>query len=129
MSAENQRKILVIDDDEITLMKVKQILEKNGYTIVCTNSGKSGLEKAAHEQPAAIILDRRMPEMDGNETLIELKSNDNTKNIPVMMLTSDNQISDVSSSFELGAVAYIVKPFNADNLLTELRKTLSKHGR
>lgn len=124
MTAENQAKILVIDDEDTVLMQVEHILEENGYTAVCANDGLSGIEKAKAETPDAIILDRRMPEMDGNETLIELKANENTEKIPVIMLTGDNRVTDVSTSFELGAVDYIVKPFDKDNLLVRLQKVL-----
>ena len=124
MSAGSQAKILIIDDDETILMQVEKILTKNGYNPVCVNSGKEGLQKAFTEKPDVIILDRRMPEMDGNETLIELKADEYTKNIPVMMLTGDNRIEDVSSSLELGAVDYVVKPFDQDNFLMRLEKAL-----
>ena len=126
MTAENQQKVLVIDDDETILMQVEQVLEQNNYTPVCAKNGKEGLEKAETGQPDIIILDRRMPEMDGNETLIQLKANDRTKEIPVVMLTGDNQISDISTSFDLGAIDYIVKPFNQDNLLVRIAKALKQ---
>ena len=124
MNADTPQKILVIDDDEVILMQVEQILEQNHYRAICAGNGKTGLEKAAAQRPAAIILDRRMPEMDGNETLVELKAAAATRDIPVIMLTGDNAVSDVATSFELGAVDYIVKPFDADNFLIRLRKTL-----
>ena len=126
MTAENQGKILIIDDDETILMQVEQILEQDNYTAVCTNCAQDGLGKASTEKPDAIILDRRMPKMDGNETLIQLKANESTQNIPVIMLTGDNQVSDVSTSFELGAVDYIIKPFDKNNLLMRLKKVLNQ---
>ncbi len=126
MSAENQVKILVIDDDGTILMQVEQILKKNGYTPVCANDGEIGLEKAISEHPDAIILDRKMPKMDGNETLMQLKANDLTKNVPVIMLTGDNRVTDISTSLDLGAVDYIVKPFDQDNFLVRLERALKQ---
>lgn len=128
MNAENQDKVLIIDDDNVILMQVEQILENNDYVTICTNNGTAGLEKAVSEKPDVIILDRRMPEMDGNETLIQLKENKATKNIPVIMLTGDNQVADISHSFDLGAVDYIVKPLDVDNFLVRLKKVLKNKG-
>ena len=125
MTAENHAKILVIDDDDTILMQVEQALEQHSYTPVCANDGESGIKKATEEQPDLIILDRRMPEMDGNETLTQLKAENTTKNIPVIMLTGDSKVSDVASSLELGAVDYIVKPFDVNNLLIRLKKALN----
>ncbi|MDH5723819.1 MAG: response regulator [Alphaproteobacteria bacterium] len=117
-------KVLVIDDDNTILTAVEVILEGANYTSVTALSGKEGLKKVRADRPDAIILDRQMPEMDGNQVLIELKANDNTRDIPVIMLTKDNRIGDVSCCLELGAVDYIVKPFDSDNFLMRLSKAL-----
>lgn len=124
MTTEEKTKVLVIDDDETVLVQVEKILSDHDYTPICARSGKSGIEKAQSENPALIILDRRMPEMDGNETLTQLKAHETTHDIPVIMLTGDNAIADVSKSFELGALDYIVKPFDQDNFLIRLKKAL-----
>ncbi len=119
-------KILVIDDDETILMQVEAILKKNGYTSVCTDNGRDGLEKASTEQPNAIILDSRMPEMDGSETLAKLKANKGTTHIPVIMLTGNNKITDVQASFERGVNDYIVKPFKPEDILNSLKRALEQ---
>ncbi len=117
-------KILTIDDSATILKIVSEILTSNNYIALTATDGKEGLLKAYDEQPDAIILDRQMPEMDGNQVLIELKSQEHTKDIPIIMLTGDSQIADISSCLELGAVDYIVKPFDTDNLLIRLKKAL-----
>lgn len=124
MTKKNTAKVLVIDDDATILMLVERILEQNNYAPICVNNGKTGLEKAISEQPNAIILDRRMPQMDGNETLTQLKANNITQNIPVIMLTGDTQITDISTSLELGAADYVVKPFDKNNFLIRLAQVL-----
>ncbi len=126
MDASNKAKILIVDDNEVIRMQIEAILQQSGYTSVCAENGKSGLEKAITEQPHAIILDRRMPEMDGNMTLIQLKDNETTKDIPVIMLTGDDRVTDISTSLELGAVDYIVKPFDHSNFLLRLSKALEQ---
>lgn len=122
-------KILVIDDDEIIVMTVEQVLKKNGYASISANNGVTGLQAALAEQPDLIILDRRMPEVDGNKTLIWLKADDKTKDIPVIMLTGDTRVSDISTSLELGAIDYIVKPFDTPNFLIRIQKALQKQDR
>ncbi len=119
------KKILVIDDDPIITMQVEQILEQNNLTSITAENGLIGIEKAQQEQPDLILLDRRMPEMDGNMTLIQLKNNDITKDIPVIMLTGDQRTTDIATSFELGAVDYIVKPFDADLTIKRIQKALT----
>ncbi|MAF97820.1 MAG: hypothetical protein CMH26_04215 [Micavibrio sp.] len=126
MSAENSHQILIIDDDEIILMQLEQILVSAGYTAVCASNAKKAFDRGNIDQCSAIILDRRMPEIDGNEALIRLKTNKETKHIPVLMLTGEDRLSDISTSFELGAIDYIVKPFDKDNLLHRLQKAIDK---
>lgn len=121
-------KILVIDDDEIMLMQVGEALRQGGYKFLSADNGADGASIAEAEQPDIIILDRRMPEVDGNQTLIMLKCNPATSNIPVIMLTGDDRASDISTSFDLGAIDYIVKPFHYNDLLTRVRNALVRHS-
>lgn len=118
------KKVLVIDDDPIITMQVEQILEQNNLDVVTAPNGLVGIEKAQAEKPDLILLDRRMPEMDGNMTLIQLKNNEITQDIPVIMLTGDQRTTDIATSFELGAVDYIVKPFDADLTIKRIQKAL-----
>ncbi len=117
-------KVLVIDDDNTILSMVASILEQAGYMPVTAVGGEAGLEMAKKELPAAILLDRQMPNMDGNQVLMQLKDGANTRDVPVIMLTTDNKVSDVSTCLEIGAVDYIVKPFNKDNFLIRLDRAL-----
>ncbi len=114
------KKILIIDDDKIVRKLVAQTLEDNGYQHIAAINGAQGLEIAHDQKPDGIILDRIMPGIDGNQVLIELKENEDTKHIPVIMLTSRDNIEDISASLELGAMDYIVKPFDEDNLIIRL---------
>ena len=118
------QKVLVIDDDNVVLSSVERILSQKNYIAICADNGKTGIEKAILEQPDAIVLDHRMPEMSGHETLIELKASEVTKHIPVIMLTADKGMKDISDSFDLGALDYIVKPFDPENFLIRLKKVL-----
>ena len=119
-------KILVVDDDEVTLAIVSQILEDHGLDHICVESGEQALETLAGENIRLIVLDQQMPGMSGDDVLHELQKDDKSKKIPVVMLTGLNHISDVSSSFELGAQDYVVKPFDSDNFALRVKKLLGE---
>ncbi len=115
---------LVIDDDETITMLVKKTLENSGITSVTASGGQEGLDIINTMPPNLVILDRKMPGMDGDEVLKHLKGNEKTRDIPVLMLTSKNAITDVSECLEMGASDYIVKPFDHDNLVVRVKNLL-----
>lgn len=121
-------KILVIDDDKTIREMLQDILERHGLSTICAANGQDGLKDAIRETPDAIILDRIMPGMDGNEVLQLLKQNDKTKHIPVMILTGKQSSQDISSSLQLGATDYIVKPFDEGNLIVRIKNLLKKQA-
>ena len=120
----NTKKILVIDDDETILKTVQSVLEKSQFHTITAINGEDGLHEATSKKPDAILLDRKMPGLSGNAVLKKLKQDPETQNIPVVMLTGDNNISEVAKSLELGAQDYIVKPFNHENLIVRLKNVL-----
>ena len=81
------QKVLVIDDDPVMHRLFGNILHQVGYTVMVANCGLTGLDLAEHDQPQIIILDYVMPDMDGLETLKELKSRESTRSIPVLIAT------------------------------------------
>lgn len=119
-----KKTVLVIDDDPVIRKIVKANLEENGFKSIEAGSGSDGLESATNLTPDCILLDWMMPDLDGIETLKELKANENTKHIPVIMLTAKTDISNVSESLNIGAEDYIVKPFDSYTLLKRLNKIL-----
>lgn len=123
---DGRKKILVIDDDTIILMQVEALLAHAGYEALMAESAPIGIELAEDRKPDLIILDRRMPDMDGNLALIQLKGNHKTANIPVIMLTGDDRVSDVTTSFDLGAVDYVVKPFNKADFISRIESALKE---
>lgn len=119
--------ILVVDDDDTLLAIVDSVLQKNGFDTLLAKSAEESfsLIKDAVSLPTAILLDIRMPGMDGYDALIKLKENEEIKDIPVIMLTSENDIGSVSKCLESGASDYIVKPFDHQNLILRLRKVIN----
>ena len=119
--------ILVIDDDAEFLELVEFNLELAGFDISLATSGREGLKLAGKQpQPAVILLDMTMPEMNGLEVLSELKYNSETKNIPVFMLTAKTMPSDIEKAFEAGVDDYITKPVELMKLGNLVKSKLAK---
>jgi CheY-like chemotaxis protein len=117
-----KKKILVVDDDPVSLELMEAILLPNGYSVVTASDGRQGLEKAVSQQPDIILLDIMMPGMDGYSTLTKIKETRAVSNIPVIMLTAVGFELNKELATRLGASGYITKPVD----LQELLKTLSK---
>ncbi|MEW6557843.1 MAG: response regulator [Elusimicrobiota bacterium] len=110
MLPEKKLKILVIDDEPATLELFIFGLKQNGYDVVTANNGKNGITKAVQEKPDLIFLDIIMPEMDGFTVCEDLKKDNQTKNIPVVLFTAKSGTIDVEKGFKIGAADCIIKP-------------------
>jgi len=113
--------VLIVDDHESNLLTLKGLLKDDGYKILVAKSGLSALEIAEKYQPDLILLDIKMPEMDGFEVCRRLKSSKETFAIPVIFLTVLNQTSDIVKGLELGAEDYVPRPFQASELRARVR--------
>lgn len=109
-------KILVIDDSRLISHVAKTILTKQGHEVILAQDGLSGLQAAKSEHPDLILLDLVMPGMDGYQVCQELKKEEKIKEIPVIMLTSKAEPADKVRGLELGALDYVVKPFDEGEL-------------
>ena len=116
--------ILIIDDQPTNLQMLGTVLRHTNYEIVFASSGKVGLKRFMAVKPDLILLDIRMPEMDGWQVIDELKSNRSTKDIPVIFLSGMTDEDDVNRCFEKGAVDYIAKPFKMVELLARVNTHL-----
>jgi len=122
------KKILVVDDEPDVVMVVSKILKYNGYDVITADDGLQCLDKAESEQPDLILLDKKMPNMDGQTTLVKLHASRKTVNIPVIMFTSCTNGEDIDSAQKSGAVEYVAKPFDRPVLLEKIAQVLkSKH--
>lgn len=114
----NMPVVLVIDDQEANISVVGQLLTRSGYDVIPALTGEEGLERAAGSYlPDLILLDMRMPGLSGFDVLQKLKDNPQTRGIPVIFLTADDERDNVTRAFSAGAVDYITKPFVAQELL------------
>lgn len=118
-------KILIVDDEPELVKAIEIRLKQANYEVLTAYDGLEGLEKAKKEKPDLILLDILMPNIDGYQTLSKLKEDGITKDVPVIMLTSKSQVNDVAEAIGLGAVDYIVKPFEPRILLEKIKKELS----
>jgi DNA-binding response OmpR family regulator len=119
-------KILVIDDDRFLAQIYILTLKKVGYDVDLMENGPDGIAAAKKGKPDAIILDILMPGMDGFQVLRELKKGKNTKNIPVIMLTSLSQAEDEEMGLRGGAIAYLTKSTTLpDDVVKEIDKVFA----
>jgi len=118
--------ILIVDDTSRNLQVLGAMLKEAGYRIALAQSGQQALEAAQKTPPDLILLDVIMPELDGFETCKQLKENPSTREIPVIFLTARIEIEDIVKGFELGAVDYVTKPFNATELLARVESHLGR---
>lgn len=107
--ADDKIKVLIVEDDTMILDMYVHKFEQEGFAVFHLDRGDGVVELAANEQPNIILLDVIMPGMDGFAVLQELKANNQTKNIPVVMLTNLGQDEDRTKGLTMGAIGYIIK--------------------
>jgi len=115
-------KILIADDSLAELQIFQQALSPTGHTIVTVMDGEAAEEKVRAEKIDLIILDVIMPKKNGFQVCRDIKSNDQFKNIPVIMVTSKDQESDKFWGMKQGADEYLTKPFKPEDLLKVVKK-------
>jgi len=123
-SANQEKKILVVDDHESNILTLQGLLKEEGYGILTALNGPTALRIAEADKPDLVLLDIKMPEMDGFEVCQQLKANPHTAHIPVIFLTVLSQTSDIVKGLELGAADYVPKPFKTAELLARVRTHL-----
>jgi len=118
-------KVVIVDDDKMMRKLLETLLKKEGYQVFIACNGEEGLDRVSEIRPDIVILDVRMPKMDGFEALEALKQDESTKDIPVIMLTSLGLDEDVNRGMSLGAARYLTKPMQSDLLLESLKAVLA----
>jgi CheY-like chemotaxis protein len=127
MAATSDPKLVLIAEDEMsTSTLLDTIIKSHGYKTKCVKNGRECLETLEKTIPGVILLDIMMPEVDGFETLIKIKSKPATKEVKVVMCSVLNKIHDVEKSFQWGASGYITKPFHPDRILAKVSAILNE---
>ncbi len=122
----DKERILLVEDEKDMVYAVTLQLEASGYEVITVCDGQEGLEKARKESPDLIILDLMLPKMDGYKVCGLLKADRRYNKIPIIMFTARAQESDIKMGKEVGADAYITKPFDPQLLLEKIRELLKK---
>ncbi|MBT4511044.1 MAG: Flp pilus assembly complex ATPase component TadA [Chloroflexi bacterium] len=123
----NDYLVLNIDDDADARQLVERLLARNGYDVITAGSGREGLDLAYERKPDLILLDMMMPEMDGYEVCDRLQEKVETANIPVVFLTGSKDDHDKARAFAAGAVGYLVKPVQKEDLLQKVGAHIHTH--
>ncbi|MCP4595945.1 response regulator [Neptuniibacter sp.] len=114
------KKILVVEDDPVQQQHICTVLSDTGAQVIVAGNGKQGLEKAKAEKPDLIFMDIVMPEMDGFSACRQITSDAETKDIPVVIVSSKNEEADKVWAQLQGAVAVVGKPFTQDDLMAQI---------
>jgi DNA-binding response OmpR family regulator len=117
-------RVLIVDDDKVIQQLLEVNLELEGYEVAKASNGEEALAMVHDFAPDLVLLDVMMPKLDGREVCRRIKSDPATGGIPVIFLSARAQDMDVTSGLELGASAYITKPFDPVDLLETVSKVL-----
>ena len=121
-----RKKILCVDDSNVVLLMEKLILEKADYDLITAATGGEALEKARREQPDLILLDVVMPVMDGFEACRRLRAAAETREIPIIMVTTRSEANNVEQGYLTGCTDYVTKPIDTLELLSKVRNYLGE---
>jgi adenylate cyclase len=120
--------VLIVEDDEMLRTNLAEILELEGFNFHTARNGSEGLELARRILPALIVSDAAMPVLSGFDMIRELRADQATRDIPVIILSAAIEPERKQLGIELGAAEYIIKPFNVDQLIKSIRQRLSGSG-
>ena len=119
-------RIAVIEDNQMNIDLIRYQLEVEGFEMLCEKTGKKGMEMIKSQEPDLVILDVGLPDIDGFKLCENLRSDENTKDYPIIMLTARIEDSDRIEALKLGADDYITKPYNAEELILRIRNLLKR---
>jgi two-component system KDP operon response regulator KdpE len=113
--------ILVVDDDPQVVRVLRIILAAHGYTVLTASDGRTALRRATESQPAAIILDCGLPDVDGVEVIVELRR---WTSVPILVFSARSSQADHNRALRAGADAYLTKPASSNQLIGHLQAVL-----
>ncbi len=119
-----RKKIMLVDDAKAILMLEQQILEDYPFDIVTANDGAEAVSRVKSEKPDLILLDVNMPKMDGYEVCQQIRAQEETQDIPIIMVTTRDEEDSMETGYINGATDYITKPIDETELLTKVKDVL-----
>lgn len=123
-----RKKVLVVDDDKKNRYLVSFLLEKEGFEVIMATNGFEGIEAAQKQQVDLIIMDVKMPKMDGHETTRRIRRLKGYKSIPIIALTSYAMAEDKEKAIKAGCTGYMSKPITPETFIDEIKKFLEVKG-
>jgi DNA-binding response OmpR family regulator len=124
-----RKKILLVDDSSTVLLLHRMMLAHCDYELLTARDGQEALDKATTERPDLIFLDVVMPRLDGFQTCRLLRARAETKDVPIILVTTRGEPHCVREGFESGCTDYITKPFDGEELLAKVRGHLEEARR
>ena len=125
---ETKRRLLYIEDEQEMIELVRLILSRRGFDVVGANGGREGLEAVRNLLPDLVLMDLMMPDMDGWDVYQQMKADEATQNIPVIVVTAKAQSIDKVLGLHIAKVDdYISKPFSPQELVESIEKVLEKY--
>jgi len=118
----NPTKVLIVDDEPNILLSLDFLMKKNGFQVFLARNGQEALESANEHIPNVIILDIMMPDVDGYEICKTLKADTKFNQTKIIFLSAKSKESDIAKGFEIGADAYMTKPFVNKILLEKVKE-------
>jgi type IV pilus assembly protein PilB len=125
-TARQKQRVAIVDDDRVTRMLVKLLLESDAYDVLEGENGYQAIDLARRERPDLLLVDLLMPEMDGYQAIAEIRKDLSLVSLPVIVLTTDSSSGAEQRVLELGTDDYLVKPFEADVLLSRVRAGIER---
>ena len=116
------KKILLVDDSSTVLLMEKMLLANEGYELTTASNGREAIKKALTEKPDLILLDVVMPDIGGFEACKQIRAESSTRAIPIIMVTTRSEATNVQTGFESGCNDYVTKPINGVELVTKVKK-------
>ncbi|MCI8563426.1 MAG: response regulator [Lachnospiraceae bacterium] len=120
-----EKKIMLVDDSSVMLRNIKNILDRK-YMVFLTTSGRQALKAIPEKEPDVVVLDYKMPDLDGRAVFEEMQKDEYMKTIPVIFLTSVSDSKTIQSILKLKPAGYILKPPDKDKVLEMIQEALNK---
>ena len=122
------KKVLIVDDEPSIIVALQFLMEQNGYETLVAFSGEEAMETIARQHPDLILLDIMLPVVDGFEVSQRVRENPDWKDIRIVLLTALGSEANVTKGLDLGADAYVIKPFSNADLVAKVKELLECHG-
>jgi DNA-binding response OmpR family regulator len=122
------KKVLIVDDEPSIIVALQFLMEENGYNTLVAFSGEEAMEAVAKHHPDLILLDVMLPVVDGFEVCQRVRENPDWKDTRIVLLTALGSDANVTKGLDLGADAYVIKPFSNADLVAKVKELLECHG-